>query len=317
MVLALAAVAYPFVEPARSHAEVAQSRAAGHVLTPSQLVRHVRHATAVRTLPTDLHPSLAVGRLPVYIGCGQGRAGVRVDPCIYGDTGSQTSVVVFGDSHAAMWFPALVAIANAQHWRLVGVLKSGCPAVEVNIAAWFLHGALYTACSRWRAAAMAYIKALHPRLVIVAWARWLEVPEARPAPGVPTGNGSPWLDGVAATFTVLRRTARHVIFISDVPTLRSSAPSCLAAHKADIQTCTPSRSDAIRLPVVRTQELALAARDGVTSINPTPWFCTSTQCPLVVGNILVYHDNSHITKQWARFTAPVLARTIVPIARRG
>jgi hypothetical protein len=38
---------------------------------------------------------------------------------------------------------------------------------------------------------------------------------------------------------------------------------------------------------------------------------------VIVDNILVYHDNSHMTKQWARFIAPVLADTIVPIMRHG
>jgi hypothetical protein len=215
-----------------------------------------------------------------------------------------------------MWLPALAAIAKAQHWRLVGLVKSGCPAVEVSLAAWFLDGALYSACSRWRAAAMAHIAELHPRAVIVAWARWLEAPEARPTPGIPTGYGSPWLDGVATTFSFLRRNARQVIFISDVPTLSWSAPVCLAAHRSDVQACTPTRNDTISLPSVRDEELGLAERAGIHSIDPTPWFCTATRCPLIVGNILVYHDNSHMTKQWARFIAPVLAHAIVPIIAR-
>lgn len=317
IVLALAAVSYVLVEPARSQAGVAQMPAGADVLTPSLLARKLRNATRLRTLPANLQPSLAADRVPIYIPCGQGRAAVRIEPCIYGDTKSHTSVVVFGDSHAKMWLPALTVIAKAQHWRIVGLVKSGCPAAEVSLASWFLNGGLYSACSRWRSAAMARIAALHPRVVIVAWARWLEELEARPTPGIPAGYGSPWLDGVAAAFSYLRRAARRVVFISDIPTLRWSAPDCLAAHESDVRACAPTRNDAIRLPAVRAQELGLAQRDGVTSIDPTPWFCTPTVCPIVVGNILVYHDDSHMTKQWAQFITPVLAHAIVPIVRRG
>ena len=40
-------------------------------------------------------------------------------PCVYGDPGSKTAVVLFGDSHAAQWFPALNALATQRSWRLM------------------------------------------------------------------------------------------------------------------------------------------------------------------------------------------------------
>ncbi|HEX6507778.1 MAG TPA: SGNH hydrolase domain-containing protein, partial [Chloroflexota bacterium] len=286
-------------------------------LTASQLAADLRSGASMSRVPADIRPSLSIARVPVYIGCGQGRAAARSKPCIYGDTESSTSVAVFGDSHAAMWFPALELVAERQHWRLVGLLKSGCPPVEVNIAAWFLGGGQYSACSRWRAEAMAQIAALHPSLVIVTWARWLEEPEARPMPGVPSRYGSAWPDGMAATFSFLRHAARRVTFISDVPTLDASAPLCLMKHRADLQACTPTRSAAVALPTVKAEELQLARQAGVSPIDPTPWFCTETTCPLIVNHILVYHDNSHITPQWAHFIAPVLAGALLSVPGRG
>ena len=158
---------------------------------------------------------------------------------------------------------------------------------------------------------------LHPSLVIVAWARWLEEPEARPLVGVPSGYGSTWQDGVAASFSFLRHAARHVIFISDIPTLGSRAPVCLSEHKFDVQACTPTRSVATWLPVVKGEELALARHERVNSIDPTSWFCTPTRCPLIVGDILLYRDNSHMTADWARFIAPMLANSILETLRRA
>jgi hypothetical protein len=45
----------------------------------------------------------------------------------------------------------------------------------------------------------------------------------------------------------------------------------------------------------------------VTTIDPTPWFCTTTTCPVIVRNVLVYRDVSHITATYSRLLAPLLA----------
>lgn len=313
LALALVALSYPLVEPARSSALARRAQPLGTALTPSRLAQDLRDGARAMRVPADLHPSLARARLPISVGCGLGRAAVRSKPCVWGDVTSRTTVVLFGDSHAGMWLSALAPLGRQHRWRVIDLTKSGCPPVEVSIAAWFLGGAPYSACSRWRADAMAQIAALRPSLVIVSWSRWLEEPEARAMPGVPGGYGGVWQDGVAATFGFLRHAARRVAFISDIPTLGASAPQCLSEHRSDVRACTPTLAAATLLPSVKAEELALARQEGVSAIDPTSWFCTPATCPVIVGNILVYHDNSHMTKQWGRFIAPVLGAAIVPI----
>ena len=154
--------------------------------------------------------------------------------------------------------------------------KDGCPAAEVNIAAWFRHGGPYPECTDWRTSAMAQIAALHPALVIATEASYLEVPEARPLAGVPTGHGGAWLNGLAAIFRFLNRSAAHVVFISDVPTPRQYPPGCVSRHMSDVQRCDTKLSAAIRLPDVKGEELELAGREHVDAVDPTSWFCAST-----------------------------------------
>ena len=45
------------------------------------------------------------------------------------------------------------------------------------------------------------------------------------------------------------------------------------------------------------------------------WFCTPIRCPVIVGNIILYHDKAHMTPPWARFLAPVLSDALTPIMR--
>ncbi len=146
-------------------------------------------------------------------------------------------------------------------------------------------------------------------------AGWAVQPEARPLPGVPAGHGSAWLNGLAATFNFLNRSATHVVSISDVPTPDTSPPGCISRHSSNVQQCNTKLTAATRLPNVKIEEHELAQREHVDWIDPTSWFCTPTTCPAIVGNLLVYRNIAHIEPAWSRFISRVLADAIVPIMR--
>ena len=289
------------------------ARAAEAPLTPSQLTADLSVAATMTTVPANLDPPLATAAqakpLILLNHCSLKRAGVRSKPCVYGDPKSHTSVVLFGDSHATTWFPALNLISDQQHWRLVDFTKSDCPPPQVNIQ----FGAFpYPQCTAWRHNAETQIAALHPNLVIMSGARWLEN-VAVPEQGVPAIYASTWLNGLAATFRFLRTAAKRMVFISDVPTLTSSAPSCVSSHLSDVYQCATASNTAVLLAQVKSEELTLANRMQIPWIDPTPWFCTATTCPAVVGNILLYRDDAHMTPTWSRYLAPVLADALQPI----
>ena len=50
--------------------------------------------------------------------------------CTYGNKSSNKTIVLYGDSHAAQWFPALEKLATARGFKLVSLTKSACPAVD-------------------------------------------------------------------------------------------------------------------------------------------------------------------------------------------
>jgi peptidoglycan/LPS O-acetylase OafA/YrhL len=259
-------------------------------------------------VPSNLQPQLTAlaSALPRIItdGCELGAGRAEIKPCVYGARDSDTTVVLFGDSHAGHWFDALNWISRERDWRLVVMTKEGCTAAEVNIK-----DSDNDACADWREKAKARIARLHPALVVVSWARWLEA-WSSPKAGVPTRYGDPWQDGVAAIFQFLRQSARQVIFIADTPYPRHSAPDCVAGHLSDVRPCTRQRSESTVLPAIKAAELRLAKQEQINSIDPTSWFCAPRVCPVIVGNILVYHDKSHMTTAWSRFIAPALDNAI-------
>jgi peptidoglycan/LPS O-acetylase OafA/YrhL len=259
-------------------------------------------------VPPNLQPSLnaMASALPRTIadGCELAYGRAEIKPCVYGDHGSQTTVVLFGDSHAGHWFDAVNAISKQRHWRLVVLTKEGCTPAEVTF-----RDDSASLCARWRESAEARIANLHPALVIVSWARWMQ-PLAKQTAGVPSGYGGAWQDGVAAIFQFLRRSSKHVIFLSDTPYLPRSAPDCVAGHLSDVRSCTITRSQAVILPAIKAAELRIAKQEHIKTIDPTAWFCAPKICPVIVGNILVYHDKAHMTTEWSRYLAPVLGNAI-------
>ena len=305
--VAIVAVSGSLVAPLVPTAAPARLTALDNSASPSLQADLIAGARTIK-VPSNLRPRLtglssAAPRI-IADGCELGPGRDQIKPCSYGDAGSPTTVVLFGDSHAGHWFDALTWISKQRHWRLVVMTKEGCTAAEVTL----LHGS-DKECPEWREAAKARIAALHPALVIVSWARWME-PWAGQKAGVPTGYGGPWQDGVAAIFQFLRRSAKQVTFISDTPYPEHSAPDCVAGHLSDVRPCSRPRSDSTVLPAIKAAELRIAKQEHVNSIDPTSWFCTPKVCPVIVGNLLVYHDKSHMTPQWSRFIAPVLSAAL-------
>jgi peptidoglycan/LPS O-acetylase OafA/YrhL len=311
--LAMVALSGPvFASLSAGPAVAAPAVPAGKQLTAAQLAVDLRQGVRTRKVPSNLDPPLTAAAQDMPLidknGCLLVFAAVKNKGCVYGDKASRTTVVLFGDSHAAAWFPALNLISQQQHWRLVVLTKSACPAAAVNVVR---YGRLFSACPAWRRDAEHQIAALDPALVIVANSQYMN--GARPLAGVPTGYGSTWQNGTEATFSFLHRSARRVVFIADVPMLSQPAPDCVSGHLSDVRPCTVARRAAIRYPHVTAQELGLAGRNHINSIDPTSWFCTPTRCPVIVGNILLYRDAQHMVPQWSRFLAPILAGAITPV----
>ena len=308
--LAVASVGTPlFTSLHTGPAVAAPSAGPGPELTTRQLASDLVAGVRTRKVPANIDPSLTAAAQDKPLidrnGCLLVDAAVKSRGCIYGDPTSRTSVVLFGDSHGAAWFPAVNRISQQEHWRLVVLAKSGCPAAAVNVVRF---GRVFRTCPEWRRDAERQIAALHPALVVVASSQYIG--GARPLSGVPTGYGSTWQNGTEATFRFLRRSATHVVFISDVPRLSQPAPDCVSAHPTDVPACTLPRRAAVQYPRFKTAELTLAARNHIDAIDPFRWFCTRTRCPVIVGNILLYRDSQHFVPQWSLFLVPVLKQAI-------
>jgi hypothetical protein len=222
-------------------------------------------------------------------------------PCAYGDLSSATTVVLFGDSHAGHWFPALERIALQRGWKLVVLIKSACSAADALIYIDALKRQ-FDECTRWRTAAWKRIRALRPAKVIMA-----STAEGGEILHVSGDQDVAWTNAWTTSIDAVSGPGTQVYYVNDTPWHGHVVPDCLSAHLDDPQWCARSRADAILLPKRRQLVIAAARAHGARIIDPLPWFCTATQCPLIIGNVLVYKDRHHVTTVYSRLLAPLLS----------
>jgi peptidoglycan/LPS O-acetylase OafA/YrhL len=280
-------------------------------LTGTRLPGTLAAGAATPAVPANLTPALdrATGDEPrVYPdGCSSQFTDASIKkPCAYGDTASPTTVVLFGDSHAAQWFPALEAVAQQRDWKLVVVTKTACSAASVRIYQATLKRP-FDECVRWRESAWGYIASLRPAMVVMSSAAAggdLADPAQRP--------DDVWTAGWVRTTEQLAATGAKLYLIDDTPYQSSDTPECLSTHPRDPQACVVAAGRALPQPARRRMVADALTAKGVTVVDPTAWFCTATRCPVIIGNVLVYRDVSHVTATYIRLLAPLLQARLTP-----
>jgi peptidoglycan/LPS O-acetylase OafA/YrhL len=267
--------------------------------------------TAGGPLPANLLPTLLQARadLPRTYGdgCHLDFSGIEPGTCVYGLAAGSPTVILFGDSHAAQWFPTLERLAIARGWRLVSLTKSACSAADTTVWNTALNRT-YTECDAWRERALARIAAEHPDLVVMADSRGytLALPGG-PAPA--QDHESLWDAAVARTLARLEPLAGAVVLMGDTPKSSVDPPVCLSKHRGDSLACATPAAVAIA-SVHLAAERSVAAAAGAVFVDPTPWVCPSDPCPVVIGRYLVYRDQQHLTATFAAALAGALVAVL-------
>jgi peptidoglycan/LPS O-acetylase OafA/YrhL len=272
-----------------------------------QVQADVAQSVGTLDVPANLTPSLANAAadeaVPFVDGCFDGFTENSVNPCNYGDVTAppDKTVVLFGDSHALMWFPAFDNLANQYGWHLIPQAKATCPPINITVYSPSL-GGWYTGCNQWRAAVVARIQALHPALVVLGFSREYGIPDDRVVV-----DGAAWMQGLSSMMTTLRATGAQVVLMGDVPYPQTGlVPDCLSAHLTDAVACTMPKQYPYYNPSGVGQEEAVAAAAGAGYINTQPWFCFDLTCTVIVDDLLVYRDDNHITATYASWLTPVI-----------
>lgn len=268
----------------------------------AQVQTAVMQSAATPEVPSNLSPSLAdapADKPGVFVnGCVRSWLEVGQSECVSGDPASTTTVALVGDSHAAMWDPALESAAEQRHWRLETMGKVTCPLLDLPITSPYL-GREYTECEQWRGQIIERLQAERPQLIVLSMSRRYGGDFGF------TMYGPAWLDSLTRVVAQLRATGAAVLVLGPVPDPHSTVPTCLSAHLDDATACSPPRPVAVNAAGVAAEAAATAAGGGQYA-DLTDLFCTADRCPVIVGRNLVFRDDNHLTLEHALALTPVV-----------
>jgi peptidoglycan/LPS O-acetylase OafA/YrhL len=266
-----------------------------------QVQSAVAASVGLQAVPSNLSPSLGdapADKPEVFLnGCVRSWRDVGQSECVAGDPASPTTVVLVGDSHAAMWSPAFETVAAQRHWRLETLGKVTCPLQDLPITSPYL-GREYTECEQWRSEILDRLKTERPRLIALSMSRRYGADFGF------TSYDPAWLESLTRLVAQLRETGAKVLVLGPIPDPHSTVPACLSDHVDDADACSQPRGVAVNGSGI-TAEAAATAAGGGRYEDITPLFCTDSRCPMIVGNNLVYRDDNHVTIEYAKALTPV------------
>ena len=222
------------------------------------------------------------------------------------DSGTDDSprVALLGDSHATRWTESFRVASEDAGWTLTTFLISGCPAFADDLigTAW---GYPETADNCRRLSVEAIDDIVDDptiRAVVLTNRTRLYLPP----PGAPSGLTE---QSAARTIERLQAAGKTVIVMKDPPEM-SAVPPQGGESAADCLTrvTSPSECSLARDRALFDDPVAAAARaTGAGLIDLDDLFCDAERCHSLIGGLVVYTDDNHVTRSFAASSRPALA----------
>jgi SGNH domain-containing protein len=228
--------------------------------------------------------------------------------CTFGVPDASTTVVLFGDSKAAQWFPAFERMAQNERWRLIIFIKPSCAPEDISYFDSTVRRR-FTECEDWRALALEKIKQLHPALVVMTGSqRYGKTPPSGPSP-------DEYRAGAKRTLQKLAETGANVLFLRDTPGSPFNIPSCLSrsawqASWREPSSCTFPRQPALDEKTATLERQAAEDLKNVKYVDLSDYFCSGQICFAEKDGIIIYLDAHHLTVAFTTAFAPTLAEIL-------
>ena len=233
--------------------------------------------------------------------------------CTFGDTGSPTSVALFGDSHAGHFFPAVEAIALERRWKIDVYVKASCPSAMLPEGLRLPRQRReYSECGAWQSNALAEIIASKPRYVFISNShRYVGEDGQKNGAGI---TAKDWEKGIQATVAMLQSKGIQAIVIADTLEPGFNVPVCISrkavGHRVPLPDCVFDRSESVNPALRRAEQLAVSNVSGAVLVDLNDAICAAAKCAVRQGRTFIYRDGDHLTAAFSRSLAPTLMRSL-------
>ena len=240
-------------------------------------------------------------------GCLVGITGTKSNKCEYGRRDTDRTMILFGDSQAMQYFPALERLAEVHGWRLITLAKAECPPAAVRVDS-ATSGREYRECGEWRERALERIESIEGRRTVLVTSNNGYSPlDSGGSPRKGKERRQALKQGYVTTLKRLHREGIRAAVIKDQPSAAVDIPSCVSRELRNLDTC------AFRRPHSEEDEIdrqAAKEAPGARLVDLTDKICPRDVCRAVIGNALVYRDRSHMSATFAATLAPSLEQRL-------
>lgn len=234
-------------------------------------------------------PDLNLGRLDmadVYEGgCFQSDGRVINAQCEYGEKEDYDyTIALVGGSHSAHWQPMLRKFGEDNKVRIQTMLKGNCRFSTEDTTD-------YPECEEWFDNVVESLLEDPPDLIVtigdISGGDWEVVP-----------------DGFKEAWQIFEDANIPLFLIRDTPRYPGLVPKCVREAEGNgIEECKVPREDIILEPSALEKETDLP--EGAHTIDVTDYFCDDDYCYPVIGNVVIFFDDNHITATLSRTFAPI------------
>ncbi len=280
------------------------------VVTYGAAAYAIHHANATLESPRMAAVMAARSKARVYADGCQVPLLARVSPpCEYGPAKNDTTIVLFGDSHAAHWFPAFDSVAALRGWKLVNLTKTGCPSVTVTLNNL---GRRYVECEEWRRYAIDRIVKLHPTMVVITNDRVYNIVlgEQQPLTDTSAVARREWHDGLVQTLTALVPSKSRLLVLEDTPQPGHDVPRCIVKYIDKPAACDVSPRRALHPGMAALERHAASVVPGVTYFSMNQYLCDATTCFSSRDGVVRFADKDHLAVKYSASLAPLLSHEL-------
>ena len=298
--LALGSLSYHFIEqPFRRGMRVTRrfvfssSAMVASVLTLVSVVGLVRGGFVDRFTPSVVRLDEARLESPPAADCDGKPVGAA---CMLGRSEGKPTVLIWGDSHALAWGPALNSILARQSTKAVFVINNACPPLlEVSSSG-------RVKCAAQNLDVKNHLLA-NPNIKTVVMAAFWSLSFREDGPLIPSTGSLAANGGVAAnnalisTLQWLHDNAKQAILIGPVPTYHRSVPLSLALEQnLGIEFISSTKDIERRKNAAFFSAVNTANRRGgdFVFLDPIQWLCAD-DCRVMKDGVPLYRDSNHLT----------------------
>lgn len=215
--------------------------------------------------------------------------------CDYGELDNPNRVIALvGDSHARHWTDGLALYSKTMGWKLKVMTMSSCPGLPLTATA----ALEMPNCELWGQNAFDYLMN-STEISLVLYAQYSDFAPID-------------IEKSRSQLETFYAQGKQVMLFKDNPMREGygTAPSCIEKLDDISHAYECSIPQDIAISVNQNFEKIASMSDHFPIIDLTEYFCSDGKCHSLIGGVIVYHDDHHLTGTYSKALAPFIGAKI-------